>query len=149
MPLTNWVGEVNCMTKCCIAVHTASTFSVLSIVHLAVQHGTMPLYNTPSFPSRVVPTNMIFLCFLVRSAAIGRVWSGNGRAEGARRLATGAGAVRPPKGGAVHRIPRFPPLADQVLFSRRGYVAPPRRCHVSALLLTRAFFFTCISIVPL
>lgn len=25
-----------------------------------------------------------------------------------------SGVVRTPKGGAVHRIPRFPPLADQV-----------------------------------
>ncbi|CAM9498970.1 unnamed protein product [Pylaiella littoralis] len=62
---------------------------------LAWTSGKVPPLNVPNGP------------------ALGRVWSGNGRAEGGRRLATGAGAVRPPKGGAVHRIPRFPPLADQ------------------------------------
>lgn len=80
------------------------------------------------------------LRFLVRSAALGRVWSGNGRAEGGRRLATGSGVVRPPKGGAVHRIPRFPPLADQVLFSTRASYTPSTPhvlTHVSALLLTK------------
>lgn len=49
------------------------------------------------------------------SAALGRVWPENGRAGGGRGLVTASGAIRTPKGGAVHRIPRFPPLADQVL----------------------------------
>eukprot|EP00903_Cladosiphon_okamuranus_P007032 g6837.t2 len=44
--------------------------------------------------------------------ALGRGWSENSRAGGGRRLVN-AGVVRIPKGGAVHRIPRFPPLADQ------------------------------------
>jgi len=48
------------------------------------------------------------------SAALGRVWPENGRAGGGRGLVTSSGALRTPKGGAVHRIPRFPPLADQV-----------------------------------
>ncbi|CAM9323201.1 unnamed protein product [Ectocarpus sp. 6 AP-2014] len=45
--------------------------------------------------------------------ALGRVWSGSGRTNGGRRLASGSGVVRNPKGGTAHRIPRFPPLADQ------------------------------------
>lgn len=58
---------------------------------------------------------LLTLYFLVvRSAALGRVWPENGRAGGGRRLVTASGVVRAPKGGAVHRIPRFPPLADQV-----------------------------------
>eukprot|EP00752_Nemacystus_decipiens_P011287 g10030.t1 len=45
--------------------------------------------------------------------ALGRVWRDNGRPGGGRRLMNPSGVVRTPKGGAVHRIPRFPPLADQ------------------------------------
>lgn len=135
-------GELYDQTLNCIAVHTSSRFSALSIVHLTVQHGTIRSITLLVSFSVFAEKPCMFFCFLVRSAAIGRVWSGNGRAEGARRLATGAGVVRPPKGGAVHRIPRFPPLADQVLCSRRGCFTSRRRCHLSALLLTRAFFFT-------
>lgn len=53
-------------------------------------------------------------CLDVRSAALGRIWPENGRAGGGRRLVNASGVVRTPKGVPVHRIPRFPPLADQV-----------------------------------
>ncbi|CAM9148249.1 unnamed protein product, partial [Hapterophycus canaliculatus] len=45
--------------------------------------------------------------------ALGRVWVASGRADGGRQLTTGSGIIRTSKGGTAHRIPRFPPLADQ------------------------------------
>ncbi|CAM9986619.1 unnamed protein product [Scytosiphon promiscuus] len=45
--------------------------------------------------------------------ALGRAWSASGRVDGGRQFTTGSGVVRISKGGTAHRIPRFPPLADQ------------------------------------
>lgn len=44
---------------------------------------------------------------------VGRTWSETGRSEGGRRLSSGSGVDRLTRGGTLHRVPRFPPLADQ------------------------------------
>ena len=51
------------------------------------------------------------------NAAVGRTWSEAGRSEGGRRLPAGSGVDRLTRGGTLHRVPRFPPLADQVIFT--------------------------------
>lgn len=56
------------------------------------------------------------LALLFWSAALGRDWAEGGRAGLGRKLPSEWGAGRPSRGGTVHRIPRFPPLADQVRY---------------------------------